>query len=76
MANSWKNRVKFIVRWVSKCICFRVGLDFLIILTYYHGIQRYFRYMYDYDGNGVLDKNDFEVMIKDESYHFDLMAFS
>ena len=32
MANSWENRVKFIVR-----------------------------YMYDYDGNGVLDKNDFEV---------------
>merc|ERR1719507_1084517 len=33
MANSWKNRVKFIVR-----------------------------YMYDYDGNGVLDKNDFECL--------------
>ena len=23
----------------------------------------YFRYMYDYDGNGVLDKNDFEVQV-------------
>jgi len=33
MANSWSNRVKFIVR-----------------------------YMYDYDGNGVLDKNDFECL--------------
>jgi len=33
MANSWANRVKFIVR-----------------------------YMYDYDGNGVLDKNDFECL--------------
>ena len=43
----------------------------MIILTYHHGIQRYFRYMYDYDGNGVLDKNDFEVMIKDESYHLE-----
>ena len=32
MANSWENRVKFVVK-----------------------------YMYDYDGNGVLDKNDFEV---------------
>ena len=21
-----------------------------------------YRYMYDYDGNGVLDKNDFEVL--------------
>merc|ERR1712123_160868 len=33
MANSWNNRVKFIVR-----------------------------YMYDYDGNGVLDQNDFECL--------------
>jgi len=33
MANSWANRVKFIVR-----------------------------YMYDYDGNGVLDQNDFECL--------------
>merc|ERR1711979_182747 len=33
MANSWSNRVKFIVR-----------------------------YMYDYDGNGVLDQNDFECL--------------
>merc|ERR1712110_1169671 len=33
MANSWGNRVKFIVR-----------------------------YMYDYDGNGVLDQNDFECL--------------
>merc|ERR1712041_4547 len=33
MANSWSNRVKFIVR-----------------------------YMYDYDGNGVLDRNDFECL--------------
>jgi len=33
MANSWSNRVKFVVR-----------------------------YMYDYDGNGVLDQNDFECL--------------
>jgi len=33
MANSWSNRVKFIVR-----------------------------YMYDYDNNGVLDRNDFECL--------------
>ena len=39
-----------------------VFFTFLIILTYHHRIQRFFRYMYDYDGNGVLDKNDFEVM--------------
>ena len=22
----------------------------------------YFRYMYDYDGNGILDQNDFECL--------------
>ena len=50
MANSWNNRVKFIVRLEAKILC-----------KFLH-THSFTRYMYDYDGNGVLDQNDFECL--------------
>ena len=75
MANSWKNRVKFIVRWEFECkpvINYELESPPLVCFVrsiVWKGYNRiYSRYMYDYDGNGVLDKNDFEVQTRRQKH--------